>query len=162
MIDFIRAAGLKPARKFSLVSVFATLGLGLSALAGWLVVEDKPAMAVATPNFSICRAPPHQNCVVDGDTFYLGREAIRIADIDAPETHPARCPYEAELGNMATKRLREILNTRPFELQIYDRDTDKYGRKLRVVEQNGTSVGGILVMEGLARTWTGRRQPWCG
>ena len=30
-----------------------------------------------------------------------------------------------------------------------------------VVAQNGYSVGGILVMEGLARTWTGKRRPWC-
>jgi micrococcal nuclease len=158
MFDLIRAAGLKPARKLSFLSVVA---LGLSALAGWFMVEDKQALATA-PNFSICRTPPHRNCVVDGDTFYLGREAIRIADIDAPETHPARCSREAELGEMATMRLREILNTRPFELQPYERDTDNYGRKLRVVAQNGYSVGGMLVSEGLARTWTGRRRPWCG
>lgn len=162
MIDLVRAARLRPAERFSFLSAVATLALGLSALAGWLMIEDKPALAVAAPGFSICRTPPFQNCVVDGDTFYLGREPIRIADIDAPEVHPARCPREAELGDMATRRLRDILNARPFELQAYERDTDKYGRKLRVVAQNGTSVGGILVMEGLARTWTGRRRPWCG
>lgn len=158
MVDLIRAAGQKPGGKFSFLSILA---LALTALAGWLMVEDKPALAVAAQSFSICRTPPFQNCVVDGDTFYLGREAIRIADIDAPETHPARCPQEAELGDMATERLREILNARPFELQIYERDTDNYGRKLRVVAQNGYSVGGMLVSEGLARTWTGRRRPWC-
>lgn len=162
MIDLIRAAGLKPAGKFSFLSALTAIALSLAALAGWQMVDDQSAHAVAPGSFSICRKPPHQNCVIDGDTFYLGRDAIRIADIDAPETHPARCPYEAELGNMATLRLREILNARPFELQPYERDTDKYGRKLRVVAQNGYSVGGILVMEGLARSWTGHRRPWCG
>ncbi|BCJ91423.1 nuclease [Terrihabitans soli] len=162
MIDLIRAAGLKPAGKFSFLSLAVTLALAVTALAGWLVLEDREALAVASaPSFSICKKTPYENCVVDGDTFYLGREPIRIADIDAPEVHPARCPYEAELGAMATKRLRDILNARPFELQPYERDTDKYGRKLRVVAQGGYSVGGMLVMEGLARTWTGHRRPWC-
>jgi endonuclease YncB( thermonuclease family) len=134
--------------------------LGAGCLIGWFLIEDHPAQATAA-SFSICKKTPYENCVVDGDTFYLGRDPIRIADIDAPETHPARCPYEAELGAMATKRLREILNARPFEVQIYERDTDKYGRKLRIIAQNGYSVGGMMVMEGLARSWTGHRRPWC-
>ena len=31
----------------------------------------------------------------------------------------------------------------------------------RVVTRDGRSLGDRLVAEGLARTWTGRRQPWC-
>ena len=99
--------------------------------------------------------------VIDGDTFVLRGERIRIADIDTPETHPPRCAYEAELGARATQRLRQLL-ARPFELRSIDRDTDRYGRKLRIVVQNGRSVGDRLVAEGLARTWEGRRRPWCG
>lgn len=102
-----------------------------------------------------------RNCVVDGDTFYYGTVKIRVADIDAPETHPPRCAREADLGNQATRRLSELLDAGPFELVRFDRDTDRYGRKLRVVMRNGRSLGDRLVAEGLARTWTGRRQPWC-
>jgi endonuclease YncB( thermonuclease family) len=100
--------------------------------------------------------------IVDGDTFWVGGDKIRIADIDTPETHPPRCAHEAELGERATRRLAALLAEGPFDLQpIGGRDTDQYGRKLRIVTRGGRSLGDQLVAEGLARTWTGRREPWC-
>ena len=100
--------------------------------------------------------------VIDGDTFRYGGNKIRIADIDTPEVR-GRCAYETKLAARATQRLEELLAAGPFELQpIPGRDEDRYGRKLRVVTRNGRSLGDRLVAEGLARTWTGRRQPWCG
>ena len=99
--------------------------------------------------------------MVDGDTFWIDGDKVRVADIDAPETHPPRCAEEARLGNAATDRLQALLNAGPVKLVSIDRDTDRYGRKLRVVERNGVSLGGMLVSEGLARPWEGRRRPWC-
>lgn len=101
--------------------------------------------------------------VIDGDTFDYAGGRVRIADIDAPETHPSRCPYEAELGARATRRLHTLLAAGPFELRPLGdgRDTDRYGRRLRIVTRGGQSLGDVLVTEGLARTWTGRREPWC-
>ena len=69
--------------------------------------------------------------------------------------------YEADLGDKATKRLAALMNGGAFELQVIDRDRDRYGRKLRVLVRNGRSLGDQLVAEGLARTWEGRRRPWC-
>jgi endonuclease YncB( thermonuclease family) len=112
-------------------------------------------------SFGLCGAPPHRDCVIDGDTFYLGRQSIRIADIDTPETRGARCDYEATLGDRATHRLHALLNAGPFQLQAGARDADRYGRKLRTVIRDGRSLGDVLVTEGLARPWTGRRLPWC-
>lgn len=111
--------------------------------------------------FSICHNGGGTNCVVDGDTAWIDGEKIRIADIDAPETHPPRCDLEGDLGNRATKRLAELMNAGPFELKVLDRNTDRYGRKLRILVRNGRSLGDQLVSEGLARTWEGRRRPWC-
>ena len=111
--------------------------------------------------FQICGAIRH-TCVVDGDTIWLEGTKIRVADIDTPEISNPRCDYEYGLGIQARDRLRELLNNRSFELQsIGSRDVDQYGRKLRVLVQNGRSVGDVLVEEGLARTWSGRREPWC-
>lgn len=98
--------------------------------------------------------------VIDGDTFRYQGQKIRIADIDTPEIH-GRCPSESALAAQATDRMAELLAAGPFELQRVERDEDRYGRKLRVVTRNGRSLGDQLVAEGLARTWTGRREPWC-
>jgi len=98
--------------------------------------------------------------VIDGDTFDHGGERIRIADIDTPELR-ARCSREAQLAAAAAARLRSLLAAGPFELKRLGRDEDRYGRKLRVVMRGGRSLGDVLVSEGLARTWTGRREPWC-
>lgn len=111
--------------------------------------------------FGYCHRGGGTNCVVDGDTFWLDGERIRIADIDAPETHPPRCTEEARLGEAATRRLQALLNQGPVSLEIAGRATDRYGRKLRVVRRGGRSLGAQLVDEGLAREWTGRRRPWC-
>lgn len=101
------------------------------------------------------------NCVVDGDTIWLRGVKIRIADIDAPETHDPRCSNEKQLGDRATLRLRQLLNSGIVTLETVDRDRDRYGRELRIVDVNGRSVGDALVAEGLARKWDGARHPWC-
>lgn len=122
--------------------------------------------AAATANalsarFGFCHSGGGSNCVVDGDTFWFAGDKYRIADIDTPETHPARCAEEASLGDAATSRLRKWLNAGAFSMESAGRDVDQYDRKLRIVTRGGTSVGSVLVAEGLARPWEGRRRPWC-
>lgn len=124
-------------------------------------VPPLPSPEHGSAQFSLCVIGGGFNCVVDGDTFWMAGERVRIADIDAPETHPPRCAYEADLGRRATLRLQELLNDGPIELQAIERDRDQYGRQLRIVTRNGESLGLRLVAEGLARNWTGSRQPWC-
>lgn len=121
----------------------------------------RPVVVSASPSFILCHTGGGTNCVVDGDTVWIRGEKVRIADIDAPETHPPRCQSEADLGNKATERLAELMNAGPFELRTIDRDTDRYGRKLRVLVREGRSLGDQLVAEGLARSWEGKRRPWC-
>ncbi|WP_425375882.1 thermonuclease family protein [Rhizobium jaguaris] len=87
---------------------------------------------------------------------------VRVADIDTPEISQPHCAAEKALGEQATVRLMELVNAGPFQMRAWSgRDEDKYGRKLRVLVRDGRSLGDILVSEGLARIWTGRRQPWC-
>ena len=113
--------------------------------------------------FALCPDGPRNTCVVDGDTFWLQGEKVRIADINAPETHSAQCPIEQQLGDRATNRLITLLNMGPFDLATAgSRDRDRYGRLLRVVTRRGRSLGQELVAEGLAETWKGRRSSWCG
>ena len=111
--------------------------------------------------FALCAEGPRTTCVVDGDTFWLNGEKVRIADINAPETHSAGCPAEQALGDRATRRLIGLLNAGPFTLDTEGRATDRYGRLLRIVQRGGRSLGGQLVAEGLAEPWRGRRSDWC-
>jgi len=124
---------------------------------------------VATPTgappvrakFGYCHTGGGTNCVVDGDTIWLNGQNIRIADIDAPETHEYDCAEEKALGDRATERLHQLVNNGAITLGTIDRDEDAYGRKLRLVYVDGTNVGDTLVREGLARFYEGHRRAWC-
>ncbi|WP_311044144.1 thermonuclease family protein [Rhizobium sp. NLR4a] len=97
---------------------------------------------------------------MDGDTLWNNGVKIRIADIDTPEISQPHCAAEKAPGERATVRLMQLVG--PFETLAWkNRDKDRNGRKLRVLVRNGQSLGDILVSEGLARTWTGQRHPWC-
>jgi micrococcal nuclease len=122
---------------------------------------DLPLPDPLSADFTFCHRGGGTNCVVDGDTFWFAGEKYRIADIDTPETHRPRCAQEGALGAQATDRLQALMNAGPFTLETEGRDTDRYGRKLRVVTREGQSIGAMLVAEGLARTWDGSRHPWC-
>ncbi len=118
-------------------------------------------LTLAAAAFTLCSDAPRTTCVVDGDTFWLNGEKIRLADINAPETHGAGCAAERDLGNKATRRLIVLLNSGPFNLEIEGRPTDRYGRALRVAKRGGRSLGDQLVSEGLAEPWLGKRSDWC-
>ena len=140
----------------------------LSVAAAWSLVAvpatAQPAAAShpkAPAGFRICHTGGGYNCVVDGDTIRLRGEKIRLVDIDAPETHDFRCRNEKALGERAARRLRQLLNSGPMTVQRLGRDKDRNGRKLRLVLVHGRNVGAMLVREGLARPYGGRRRPWC-
>lgn len=111
--------------------------------------------------FTLCSGGPRVTCVVDGDTFWLEGEKIRIADINAPETVQAGCPLEAAKGHRAKLRLVELLNAGEIELVAAERERDRFGRLLRTVRMSGRNVGAVLIAEGLAEPWRGRRSDWC-
>jgi micrococcal nuclease len=111
--------------------------------------------------FTLCDGSVRVNCVVDGDTFWFRGEKIRIADIDTPEIVSPRCAQERHLGEVARDRLLILLNLGPFNIQSDGRNTDRYGRKLRIVSRSGKSIGEQLVEEGVARRWNSPRRNWC-
>lgn len=137
--------------------------LGLEALFVPETVRIAPEnlARVGPRSFPICGGGARTTCVVDGDTFWLDGVKIRMADINTPETSSPACSAEAERGRAATLRLASLLGTGPFELAPADRDEDRYGRKLRIVQRDGVSLGDTLVAEGLAHVWRGQKESWC-
>ena len=122
---------------------------------------DAGAGDVAHARFERCSGRVRVHCVVDGDTFWMKGEKIRIADLNAPEISNPRCASEARLGAQATDALIAQLNAGPFALEAIDRDEDRYGRKLRRVTRDGESVGDAMVGAGVARWYGEGRRGWC-
>ncbi|NNC72308.1 MAG: hypothetical protein HKN78_05465 [Sphingomonadaceae bacterium] len=89
-------------------------------------------------------------------------QKIRLLDIDTPEISRPRCAAEDRLGQAAKYRLHTLLNAGAVTLESEGRDRDRYGRLLRRVYVDGSSVGDILIGEGLARPYDGGRRSWCG
>lgn len=151
------------------IVVAAAVGLqgspGFSAAASSLLGGSSASATSAAAkktarNFPICGAGKRINCVVDGDTFWIDGEKIRIADINAPEISSPKCSAEKARGDRATRRLQSLLNAGAFETK--GSGTDKYGRRLRMLDRNGRSLGDTLVAEGLAHRWNGYKESWCG
>lgn len=162
-----KARGWNPSNQL-IISIGIAAFIAISAVLHYWPTPAVPMMSFSSNanarengNFDFCHTGGGFNCVVDGDTFYYRGNKIRIADIDTPETHDYGCESELEMGNAARVRLQELLNNGAFSLSAIDRDTDRYGRLLRIVERDGQSLGGVLVDEGLARWYEGGRQPWC-
>ncbi len=95
---------------------------------------------------------------IDGDTLACGDERIRLSGIDAPEMK-GKCREERQAAKRARDRLAELIRD---DLLIRREGKDRYGRSLATVYAGGTDLGALLVYEGLARPWEGRRRPWCG
>jgi micrococcal nuclease len=119
------------------------------------------AQPVPARTFTLCQTGGGINCVVDGDTLWLDGVKVRISDIDTPETHQPKCPAELALGKRATQRMIALVNAGAFELAREGRDEDRGRRKLRVLKRDGRSFGDVLISEGLARKWDGKRRSWC-
>ena len=117
---------------------------------------------IVTIMFCVLSCEPAEIRIWDGDSLRLGMtqesEAIRIFNIDAPEIE-GQCAYESNLAQRSKHRLAELLQGQSVE--VLRQGTDRYGRTLASVRVNGRDAGDILVSEGLARIWSGRREPWC-
>lgn len=162
------------------VVLVAAVSAGLAVGLGWRAEPGAPVRVEASDasgvraSFGFCHTGGRTNCVVDGDTFYLGGEKVRIAGIDAPETHDYRCASEKALGDRATAELRTLLNSGAVTMTSVEpfaqsstlsenkgRDRDTYGRLLRNVAVDGADVGEALISAGVAREYGTGRRGWC-
>lgn len=116
------------------------------------------SLIVSTCAMPICGSGRRANCVYDGDTVWVGREKIRLLDIDTPEMGPPRCSGPAPLATRARDRLAALLNGK---IDILRDGTDVYDRTLAHLEVDGVDVGSILLSEGLARPYVPGQEPWC-
>lgn len=138
------------------IIVFMLRALALSVL---VAATPMPAPAGAADRDDSGRVA----WVTDGDTFRLeSGERIRIAGIDAPETHrdQARCAGETLLGLRAKDRATALLAGREVTFRRVGRS---YRRTVASVVLDGHDLGTELVRIGVAAWWPrGRPKPdWC-
>lgn len=99
--------------------------------------------------------------VIDGDTFVLNGETIRVENIDTPEIRRAQCDAERRLGLVAKWRVETILTQPGAKITLQRFRKDRWDRTIARVSVNGLDLGEILITENMARPWRGRREPWC-
>jgi len=88
--------------------------------------------------------------IIDGDTFDLSGERIRLWGVDAPERRQ-RC-QTGEPGPEATAALTRLIGDRAVSCSV--RDTDRYGRTVAVCRAGGRDLGAEMVSEGWAWDYT--------
>lgn len=89
--------------------------------------------------------------LIDGDTFELDGETIRIWGIDAPEIN-GPCAYQAD---MAPRILNVFIGEKTIscELPPDRRQQDPDGASVRVCRADGDDLGAFMVGAGLAWDW---------
>ena len=99
---------------------------------------------------------------LNGDTVHLETERYRLLGIDAAEIHHVQCDAERRLGELTKHRLEVLLQSGPVTIDPDPpRKRDKYGRLLVRLIVKGEDVACVLIREGYARPWRGRREDWC-
>ncbi len=93
--------------------------------------------------------------VIDGDTFVLAGERIRIANIDAPALQEAGCKADNQLGEQAKRQLESLLVTGFITVNRGDPATGRVkgqnGDTLATVSIDGADIGEMMIEAGAAR-----------
>jgi endonuclease YncB( thermonuclease family) len=124
----------------NVVSVGASLLVGLFGVSGWGILSQHPVPDKALVTGSLAR-------VIDGDTVHITEGAtgyrVRLACIDAPEKN--HLPY----GAAATRALKAIAG-KQVTVKILDKP-DRYGREIgELYTSKGVNVNLEMVRQGFA------------
>jgi len=82
--------------------------------------------------------------VIDGDTFKIGVQSIRMIGIDSPEIGEP-CSLEAK------EKLEEMIIGKEIRLEKDVTEKDEYGRLLRYVYVDNLFINAEMIRLGLAR-----------
>lgn len=119
---------------------------------------DAAAAAAEAARFGQCYNSAGPNCVLDGDTIYVEREKVRIAELEVPKIQGAQCPDERSRGIDAALRVAELLNSGKVTLSAPIQTSSGTLRKVFV---NGDDVAPTMIASGLARPSGGDEPGWC-
>ena len=131
------------------------------------VVAVPPALAGDTRRLACIElyATDGDSITCDGTNMRdMGDGAPFVSGYDTPETYRSKCDAELQLGEVAKRRMNELLKTPGIQVIDSGRfDKTSSRRPLVWVKlPNGRTIGNILIAEGLARRWSpGYKADWC-
>lgn len=137
-------------------AILALTGCSAASESPW----TKPQPDAATYPASMVR-------VIDGDSFEITGERIRLKGWDTPEHgRHAKCDQEKAWAKLATDKALEIVRDAET-VSLIRTGRDRYGRTLAHIAVNGsTDYGEAMLADGMAQRWNydaGQRKPsWCG
>jgi endonuclease YncB( thermonuclease family) len=119
---------------------------------------QKVSLGEKSGAFAFCGRSGLNNCVADGNTFWMKGVKMKLAGIEVPQTDQARCMNERQKGFAAKVRLRDMLNGGAFEVASAGNGSGEQ----KSLSRSGMSFAEQLMREGLAHPATAKNQSWCG
>lgn len=122
---------------------------------------EKISLGEKSGAFAFCGRSGLNNCVADGNTFWMKGVKTQLAGIDVPQIDRARCMEERQRGFVAKVRLRDMLNAGAFDVASSG-DAAGQATERKRLSRSGVSFADQLVREGLAHPVSAKNQSWCG
>ncbi len=122
---------------------------------------EKISLGEKTGAFAFCGRSGLNNCVADGNTFWMKGVKMQLAGIEVPQIDRARCMEERQRGFVAKVRLRDMLNAGAFDVASSGAAGEQTMERKRL-SRSGVSFADQLVREGLAHPASAKNQSWCG
>lgn len=147
-----------PPRSIAMASNAASLGqLQTATLPSPKPQVENVSLGAKPGTFAFCGRSGLNNCVMDGNTFWMKGVKMKLAGIEVPQTDQARCMEERARGFTAKVRLRDMLNSGSFQVAAGGQ-----GAEVKALSKSGISFADQLVREGLARRAGSASPSWCG
>jgi endonuclease YncB( thermonuclease family) len=137
---------------FAAVLAVGTVGISAATL------FRSGAPSAPPPRFGQCYNAGGPDCVLDGDTIYLGGDKVKIAGMVTAKIQSASCDHERIRGIDAALQLATLINKGDVTLGGTVRSPD--GELRQTVEVNGQDVSAAMISSGAARSPDGDRN-WC-
>jgi len=122
---------------------------------------EKISLGEKSGTFAFCGRSGLNNCVADGNTFWMKGVKMQLAGIEVPQIDRARCMEERQRGFVAKVRLRDMLNAGAFDVASSGAAGGQATERKRL-SRSGVSFADQLVREGLAHPASAKNQSWCG
>ena len=109
------------------------------------------ALSLATPSAAVTRDGAAR--VIDGDTFDLPGQRVRLFGIDAPERgqNCLRAGQSWDCGAWSAKELARVIGNR--KVTCTREDTDRYGRMVATCMAGGKDLSRAMVQAGAAQAY---------